>query len=161
MEQFAKKHLTILFLIILTMSLFSFFKKQRTISHNIIAPNIGFKQKDDPEILAAKNEAQSKIDVFINAFQDPNKPQHTYFSIKSGLVDGDIVEHMWVDVTSFNNGTFEGILDDNPVEIKNFKQGDLIKIKKEDVEDWLIFDTVEKKHAGGFSFKAFGVNIPN
>jgi len=143
------------------MSLFSFFKKPQTDLSKLDPTKIQFKEKDDPQILSAKIEAQSKINAFIDALQTLDIPPDTYFSVKTPFEEDGIVEHMWVDITSYKDGVFVGTLGNDPEFIKKLKLGDPISVQRSDVEDWLVYNSVDKKHIGGFSFKAFGVDIPN
>ncbi len=120
--------------------------------------NVVGKSFNDPEILLAQKEAQSQIDFFIESLEN-NKDDKKYFSIKYGAKDGDIVEHMWIRVSSYKDGVFSGILANEPIEVKNIKYEDPVSVKKEEIEDWIIFDTTINKTTGGFSLKAFGLKV--
>lgn len=57
--------------------------------------------------------------------------------IKTGFVDKDKVEHMWVKVKKVNEEArvFEGYLDNDPVMVTNFKSGDKVSILFTEVEE--------------------------
>ena len=48
---------------------------------------------------------------------------------------------------------FYGYLENDPQIMKNVKYGDLVELKKEQIEDWIIFNTKDNKMEGGYSTK--------
>lgn len=105
---------------------------------------------DDPRMAAAMNEARSKWDKFVKAFEE-HKPERSC-SIKAffkGKRGGG--EHMWVTVTALEGRKVRGVLANDPVGDVGKKQGDEVLVNTGDVEDWVYWDG--KKMVGGFTDK--------
>jgi len=105
------------------------------------------------ELREAKNKAQDEIGYFIEHLKRFSSDEAWEFSVKSDFTQEGKHEHMWVNVESYENGLFKGKLGNDPNTIKGLKLGDSISVKKEDVEDWLFFDPVQKVSVGGYSIK--------
>ncbi len=113
---------------------------------------VRYKEANDPGILEAKIEAQSKIGDFIKQLNN-NKDPNIAFNIKAPFKEDEEVEHMWVLVNSYKEGSFSGTLNNDPESVKNIKNGDTVIINESDVEDWIISNGTEM--TGGFSIKLF------
>lgn len=117
--------------------------------------NTSLRVNDDPELIAAKQEAQNKLPLFIDKFSNNTNPELS-FSVKTQFSYNGQVEHMWISVAKIKDNVFIGNLDVDPVWIKNLKQNDIVSVKAEDIEDWIIFENYKSDCIGGFSLKAFG-----
>ncbi|MDI1290570.1 MAG: DUF2314 domain-containing protein [bacterium] len=111
---------------------------------------VGFAE-NDPEILAAKAEAQRRWPEFVNEFKQ-RKPEVAYaikapFPTKSGSS-----EHMWVQVTEIQADKVVGVLDNDPYQDCGVRRGDTVTVALADVEDWMVADG--EIRAGGFSVPA-------
>jgi uncharacterized protein YegJ (DUF2314 family) len=105
----------------------------------------------DPEMKAAEAEAQKTLNAFIAELAKPSKP-NLFFGIKAPVRDdrGE-VEHIWVQELTYSNGSFSGKLGNEPVDLQGMTVGSAVKVKREDVEDWMIADGDDVK--GGYTVK--------
>lgn len=88
-----------------------------------------------PLMKAAVAEAKRRFPEFAAALA--RRGADDLFLVKVPFKDGDNLEHMWVEVTAFADGVFEGKLINEPVELKRFKKGARVRLKQGLVEDWM------------------------
>lgn len=113
-------------------------------------PNVvGFKD-DDPEMNAAIAKAVQNLPEFVACVEKPSPTQSTV-SLKVRFEDPNGVEHMWLTNVTHNNGNFSGVLDDDPVVVKNVRAGESVTVSKDRVSDWLVIDNGQMK--GGYSIQ--------
>ena len=93
---------------------------------------------DEVNRIAIKN-AQDSLGLFFDLYSE-NKKNSFEFYIKSKFSDGKGIENMWSKVNSIISDTFFATLDNEPLKLANIKLGDHIKVVKENVEDWSIYD---------------------
>lgn len=55
--------------------------------------------------------------------------------IKAAFIDGSATEYMWIRVISINQDTIEGILDNDPIVVRNILYGDTVKINISKIAD--------------------------
>jgi uncharacterized protein YegJ (DUF2314 family) len=108
---------------------------------------------NDPELDKAKQDALSKLDYFINSFNTHSNDTVYQYSLKVDFNDNGEHEHMWISLDKIDNGQFQGLLGNEPAIVKNIKLGDFVKITKDQIEDWIIFDTKTNNWEGGYSVK--------
>ena len=61
---------------------------------------------------------------------------------------------MWILVDKYDKNMFCGKLNSDPIHIKNLKCNDSVKLKKEDVEDWMIVNNNDADNfKGGFTIR--------
>lgn len=110
--------------------------------------------QNDPTILALKDTAQKKIQIFIDSLDLHGKDHKKYsFLVKSDFVDGDKHEHMWSRIYERNNDVFIGTFIDSAYEVQNIKTGDRVSISKNEIDDWSITNKSSGKTFGEFSIK--------
>lgn len=108
----------------------------------------------DQHLASLKEKAQSQIDYFIDFLCENGKAEGSYeYFIKAPFDADDHSEHMWVDVSSYINGVFNGRLTNEPKSVSWLKYGDVVQVNKDDVEDWILNDHVLLAKVGGFSQK--------
>lgn len=109
--------------------------------------------KDDDSIfLALKDTAQHHIKEFTDSLKLHVTDADNYnFIVKSDYLDGEKHEHMWSEVHAFNNNLLEGVMIDSPFYLKNIKLNDRVKVKLDDVEDWVIYDKPHNRKVGDYS----------
>lgn len=108
--------------------------------------------KDNTYISDAKEQAQKSLNEFITKLK--NKHNNTDYCIKGKFSYNGQVEHMWVMVHSYSKNMFHGILNNEPIHIKNLKINDKVSIAKEDVGDWMIINNNDVKNfLGGFTIR--------
>ncbi len=108
-------------------------------------------ESDDAEMNAAIQRAKDTLPEFIREFKNP---AGRMFTVKTPLPtpSGDM-EHIWVEVDSYANGTFRGKLGNDPENLPGRKLGDPIEVKEQDISDWMIADNSsgELKMKGGYT----------
>lgn len=110
----------------------------------------------EAKLVDARREALERWDEFEKSFREPPKySQHTVkvampvLSSKSGET-----HQVWVRVTSIEGDAVSGKLANDPGRYIGYKVGEKIDVKKQDIQDWLIF-VPPKTTIGGFSVKVF------
>jgi uncharacterized protein YegJ (DUF2314 family) len=100
-------------------------------------------------ITSARSRSQSHWSQFVASFKD--RPKLTY-SVKVALPakDGTGNELIWVHVTSIRGDTVKGTIDNEPVRNLGVKYGDPISVRRNQVEDWAVWDN-GKVVLGGYS----------
>lgn len=110
----------------------------------------------DPEMKAAEAKARETMPEFMAELKkELAKPAGTsklMFAIKSTFSADGQDEHMWSDVTKFENGIFHGNLANTPLYITSIKAGDPVQVAEDKVEDWAIFDENDNMR-GGYTAK--------
>jgi uncharacterized protein YegJ (DUF2314 family) len=101
----------------------------------------------------AKKKAQKEISYFIEFLvSHPDEKGDLFvYLVKSFFSEGNNIEHMWVQVFSYSDGVFVGRLANEPRLLSNLKINDVVKIKKEEVEDFVLLDKMVGVKTGGFS----------
>lgn len=108
----------------------------------------------DPAILASIKKARATLDKFL-PIAAKDEPNNQAVSLKIAIRDGKKVEHVWV--TPFKqkgkNGKngFTGTIIDKPEVVSNFKQGQEWSFTRQDVVDWMYYDTAGGKMHGNYS----------
>jgi uncharacterized protein YegJ (DUF2314 family) len=102
---------------------------EREVSDPTLSPG-GY---DLAEMDAAIARAQAEVDNFIAIL---DKRQGYDFSVKAPITDKGQTEHFWMGDVTYDNGVFEGIIDNEPAVVSNVKLGQKWKIKKADISDW-------------------------
>ncbi|HYD34971.1 MAG TPA: DUF2314 domain-containing protein [Vitreimonas sp.] len=117
-------------------------------SSEIETENTVLVNENDPLIAEAERTAQATLKEFIGRLNTKD-PKFTY-SIKTVIGEA---EHIWVEVSNYEAGSFNGVIANEPF-YEKYKLGDPIKVKETEVEDWIIHDENFKTVAGGFSIEA-------
>jgi|GEM_PF-1240077 len=107
---------------------------------------------EDENLQKYQDTAQAQIDYLIEFMNTHEKGDSLFqYFVKMNFQEGDLNEHMWVEVNSFEGNYFIGVLSNEPAMIKQLKYGDTVRVKKENVEDWLLNDYLTNTKVGGFS----------
>lgn len=107
---------------------------------------------DDPRLMEARAEAKKKWPEFLKAFQARSKDQS--FSVKGPINEGENSEFMWLHVTEIDDKLVHGLLDNNPVALKEAKHGADIHIPVAEVDDWIYSTGPGKDNVkGGFTLR--------
>ena len=101
---------------------------------------------DDPELASATKEALRRWPEFLQAFA--NRTPQQGFGVKKKFIEGDEVEHMWVEVLSIDGERLHGRLSNEPRSIRLMALGDPVSLKAGEIEDWLY--TEGQRMVGGF-----------
>lgn len=111
---------------------------------------ITFFDDEDPRIIAATDEARSKVDQFISVLNNPEKSQ-SMFSVKIPIKDGDIEEHFWATPVRYKNGKFYATISNEPVNVTTVQFGEEVEVTKEEISDWMYIE--DNKLKGGYTIR--------
>jgi uncharacterized protein YegJ (DUF2314 family) len=96
---------------------------------------------------AAVAEARRRWPEFVAAFEQRRAGQ--LFAVKAPITDGNNTEFMWAAVTAIEGDLVLGTLENEPVDLKNFRYGGRVRIPSIDLNDWIISEG--DSHRGGFT----------
>ncbi len=106
----------------------------------------------DAELEAAIQIAQERLPEFVRILQKHGNNPTLLFSLKTKFTLNEKAgEHMWLSKLKLIDGEFEGRLDNEPDWVKTLHMGDRVKVKMEDVSDWLAIEN--GKIYGGFTLR--------
>lgn len=106
---------------------------------------------DDPEMAAAVEEARRRWPEFVAAFEQRSDDEAEPYLIKAPFIDGDNTEFMWVGVTGIENDIIYGKLENSPANVKTVDEGDTVRVKVEDLNDWMC--VINDTPTGAFTLK--------
>jgi uncharacterized protein YegJ (DUF2314 family) len=110
--------------------------------------------EDDASMNQAIATARARVGEFIPLLQKPG-PDHSDFSVKVPIHDGDKTEHMWLTPVRFDGTKFVGAINNDPEGVHTVKLGQEISVPKAEISDWMYVEMyVEKGHLkGGFTLR--------
>lgn len=130
--------------------MFGFFKKKK--SSTEFEGKVTSLPNNDDALIAFKKEAQEGIQYLIDFMNSHEEGDELFrYAVKTKFIEDGNTEHMWVQASRFSNGSFSGILVNEPNTIKKLKYGDPAEVKRENVEDWILQDFLTNTKVGGFS----------
>jgi len=91
---------------------------------------------DNKEMAEAVQKAHKTLKKFIDALQSP-KSNQSRFAIKKPFIEGDKVEHMWINDVTFDGNVFRGKVDNEPADLKRVHLGDPVTVKPQEISDWM------------------------
>lgn len=120
-------------------------------------PNVVYFADDDQQMNAAIAQAQKTVDYFIKDIvsSEGNGVKRT-MKVRFDTDRG--AEHIWVGDVKISGQGFEGHLENEPVNIKNYKVGDRVTFSRNQISDWLIVSN--GKIRGGFTIKIQRKQMP-
>lgn len=89
---------------------------------------------DEQEMEAAIARARSEVDAFIAVLEAGSG---TDFGVKAPIEDDGQVEHFWLTDVTYSNGTFEGLIGNDPGMVTNVTFGQKWTIGKSEISDWM------------------------
>ncbi len=105
---------------------------------------------NEQALAAAFAEARSTLNAALQLFLNGD---YETFSVKFPVIEGDQEEHLWLgDLKYYTDGTFSGIIEDQPKIVSSIVQGQSCEVAYDDVSDWQSF-TAGKIH-GNYSLRA-------
>ena len=115
-------------------------------------PDIALTAADDAPMRAAIAQARTSVEEFIAAFAKPAARQRSF-----AVIDGKLIEQLWVAVESYADGQFTGRIANDPYQVSNVRRGDRIVVDKERISDWMF---VDRGHlVGGFTVRALRARL--
>lgn len=109
-------------------------------------PETLVEQYDEAEMGRAIATARSKVGEFLAALE---KGDADSFSVKAPITDPNGTEHFWITDVTFKDGSFTGLIGNDPGVVRNVRYGQSWTIKQDEISDWM-FLRGEKIH-GGFT----------
>ena len=106
--------------------------------------------EDDAEMNLAIKTAKSTLNHFENALLS-NDSNFGYFGLKIRYETFDDIEYIWVKDVYFKDNEFYGYVDSKPYGIDKIKLGDLVEINKNNISDWLYYDSAQGVFYGGYT----------
>ena len=111
----------------------------------------------DEKMNAAIAHARSTVKDFVQRLQNP-KSTDNGFSVKKKIEDGDEVEHFWLTDISYSNGTFTGLIGNDPQSVRNVKFGQRAQVNSTEITDWMYLDGT--KMVGNFTLRVLLERMP-
>jgi uncharacterized protein YegJ (DUF2314 family) len=87
----------------------------------------------------AISRARATMPDLLHRIRQPPATQ-THLGVKVRLEEGDEIEHMWLYDVRARGDTLVGVLDDQPMFVHGWKQGDTIRTAAGDISDWYAVD---------------------
>lgn len=109
-----------------------------------------YAKENDPELVKAKAEAQSRWKEFAEAFNVRKKDEK--FAINACLYDNKLSEYKWIAVDRIYENKVVGHLEHDSAILPNIKAGMAVTVNIPDIEDWAWVDSNNTQH-GGFSIE--------
>lgn len=122
----------------------------RPVKENVIAYHTS-----DLSMNAAKKKARQTLPRFLELV---NAGTDGTYTIKFPLTQNGETEHIWMQLMDYRDGTFVGLLANDPVNGTKYKMGDRMEVASADVEDWMI-NTGELMY-GGYTVRAMLKDMP-
>jgi uncharacterized protein YegJ (DUF2314 family) len=103
-------------------------------------PDIVYVAPDDAAMNAAIKRARESLGAFKTTLASP-PPSASGFAVKVAFAFGrDSDEHIWLVNPSFSNGQVQGVVNNEPVDVKSVKLGENVSAPASRVSDWMYAD---------------------
>ena len=89
---------------------------------------------DEQEMDAAIARARAEVDVFVTALEGVDGSD---FAVKAPIQDRGETEHFWLTDVVYRDGSFEGLIGNDPGIVTNVKFGQKWTVKKNEISDWM------------------------
>jgi uncharacterized protein YegJ (DUF2314 family) len=109
-------------------------------------PETLVEQYDESVMNQAIAEAKSRVDEFIDVLAQGDADT---FSVKVPITDANGTEHFWLTDVTFADGSFTGLIGNDPGIVGNVAFGQSRTVAKDAITDWM-FTRGDKIH-GGFT----------
>ena len=106
---------------------------------------------EDKAMDRAVETAQKKVDKFIAVLRSP-KASQSRFAVKKPFIEGEKVEHLWLNEVSFDGRLFHGKVDNEPVDIKGVRLGQEVTVSPNEISDWMYVQ--DGRLVGGYTICA-------
>ena len=104
--------------------------------------------RDDPTMNTAMENARQTVPAVVKrltALQDAG----VYVSVKVPVAAQGQVEHIWLGNLTYSDGAFHGTLDNQPVSLAGWAEGDPISVPAERISDWIV--VLNNRLYGGYT----------
>jgi len=108
--------------------------------------------ESDDEMLAAAAQAQSTLDVFTMALDEPDPALEFMIKARFPILGSDRhYEHLWVEQITYDGDIFTGVIADVPIYIQRISYLDIVRVAREDITDWMIIE--DGRVNGGYTLR--------
>jgi len=111
---------------------------------------------DNKAMDRAVETARKSVKKFIKALRSP-KDSQSRFAVKKRFIQGDKVEHLWLQEVSFDGQLFHGKVDNQPVDIKGVRLGNVVSVSPDEISDWMYVQ--DGRLVGGYTIHAMCQNM--
>jgi uncharacterized protein YegJ (DUF2314 family) len=119
-----------------------------TATHSTMATeNVAPVRSEDPEMMAAIQQARDSFRKFLNAYMSPT-PKQSAFLVKIAFVKGSDVEHIWLADLDLAGAKPTGVIADTPIR-KDLRFKQRVEIDFTYLSDWMYIE--DGKLVGGFT----------
>jgi len=118
-------------------------------------PETLVEQYDESVMNQAIAKAKSRVDEFIGVLAQGDADT---FSVKVPITDPNGTEHFWLTDVTFTDGSFTGLIGNDPGIVENVEFGQTRTVAKDAISDWM-FTRGDKIH-GGFTIDPLLLSYP-
>lgn len=97
-------------------------------------PETLVEQYDEAEMDRAIATARSKVGEFLAVLE---KGDAETFSVKVPITDPNGTEHFWITDVTFKDGSFSGLVGNDPGVVRNVRYGQSWTVTQEEISDWM------------------------
>ena len=150
----SKRNQTLRALWLAALVLMSAASSAQTVLERAARDELVFMRDEEPAMRKAFARAAATLDDFL-AKARALSSQHSSFSLKVAVSQGDNTEYFWVnDFAEKADGSFEGAIGNEPRIVKTVKLGQRYAFPRERIVDWLYVDRAERRMVGNFTLCA-------
>lgn len=111
---------------------------------------------NDKAMERAVQKARRTVNKLIVVLRSP-KANQSRFAVKKPFLEGDKVEHIWVNEISFDGRVFHGKIDNIPLHIKGVRLGQKVTLSPNEISDWMYVQ--DGRLVGGYTIHAMCKNM--
>jgi uncharacterized protein YegJ (DUF2314 family) len=119
-------------------------------------PNVYIVGAEDVAMNLAMATARATIGEFLQRLNDPPKGQ-SHLTLKVMLEEDEVVEHVWLETLSHDDGEFSGIVANEVRFLSNVSLGDRVVFPVSQVSDWMAVE--DGRLVGGYTLRAIRENM--
>ena len=113
--------------------------------------------QNDPDMQAAIRRAKESVQEFLHRLAAPPSSQSSA-AVKVALEEQGVTEHAWLAEARIEGDHFVGRLDNDLVQIRRWRAGDMVRVPQTALSDWLAIDN--GRLVGGFSIRLLRDRMP-
>lgn len=112
--------------------------------------------EDNKEMDRAVQTAHKTVNEFVAVLRSPEGNQRR-FAVKKPFVEGNKVEHSWLNEVSFDGRLFHGKVDNEPVDLRGVHLGQEVSVPSDEISDWMYVQ--DGRLVGGYTIRAMYQNM--
>ena len=105
---------------------------------------------EEPALRPAMEKAQATLDAFLTKAKQQPAGTSAY-ALKVRVQEGRDVEYFWVEEFTWSDGSFTGMINNEPRLVKGVKLGQVYKFSRSQVADWKYRDENNGRTFGNFT----------